>query len=103
TLPRTRPSHPPLTGQALDRAVGDLARTVVATVETERATWQVTHVRAEAERRARAADLPPAQTDQVVDAVVATVLEKAVSLGALDPVTAAPAALRRRDGQSVYE
>ena len=81
----------------------DLARTVVTTVETERATWQVTHVRAEAERRARAADLPPGQTDQVVDAVVATVLAAAVRLGAPDPVAAAPAVLRRRDGQSVYE
>ena len=73
-------------------------------METERATWQVTHVRAEAERRAQAADLPPAQTDQIVDAVVATVLAEAIRLGAPDsPVTAAPAAFRRRDGQSVYE
>jgi conjugative relaxase-like TrwC/TraI family protein len=102
-LPRTRPSHPPLTGETLDRMVGDLARTVVTTVETERATWQVTHVRAEAERRARAADLPPAQTDQIVDAVVATVLADAIPLGAPDPVTAAPAVLRRSDGQSVYQ
>jgi hypothetical protein len=61
TLPRGRPSHPPLTGGALDRIVRDLARTVVTTVETERATWQVTHVHGEAERRARAADLPPAR------------------------------------------
>jgi DNA primase catalytic core len=103
TLPCTRPSHPPLTDEAVDRVVGDLARTVVATVETERATWQVTHVRAEAERQARAADLPPAQTDQVVDTVVAAVLADAVPLGCPDPVAAAPEVLRRRDGQSVYE
>jgi DNA primase catalytic core len=76
---------------------------VLDTVAAQRATWQVWHVRAEAERVVRAAALPPEQ----VDAAVATITDQALSpalsipLGDPDPV-AEPPELRRGDGASVY-
>ena len=85
------------------RWVERTAVAVVATVQAGRATWQEAHVRAEAERAARAADLPRDQVDAVVDAVVAEALSPrhSVPLQECDPVTE-PAMLRRRDGSSVY-
>jgi len=73
-------------------------------VESHRSTWQVWHVRSEAERQART--LAPAGTDvdALVDQVVATVLgeDRSIPLGKGDPVDV-PDLLRRRDGVSVYE
>jgi len=73
-------------------------------LESRRSTWQVWHVRSEAERQARS--LAPAGTDvdALVDQVVATVLaeDRSVPLGKGDPVDV-PDLLRRRDGVSVYE
>ncbi len=73
-------------------------------LESRRSTWQVWHVRSEAERQART--LAPAGTDvdALVDQVVATVLgeDRSIPLGPGDPVDV-PDLLRRRDGVSVYE
>jgi DNA primase catalytic core len=76
---------------------------VVATVENSRATWQVWHLRAEAERRVRGAALNPALVDTAADRVVTEALSPARSLplGTPDPV-AEPSVLRRRDGTSMY-
>ncbi|MGX5654957.1 MobF family relaxase, partial [Geodermatophilus nigrescens] len=90
---------PPLTTAWVRSA----AARVLDTVAGQRATWQVWHVRAEAERVVRAADLAPAD----VDTAVARVAEHALSpdlslpLGEPDPVVE-PAELRRDDGASVY-
>ena len=83
--------------------VVDTAETVLATVQASRATWQEAHVRAEAERQVRAAEIPLAQVDAAVDRVVAAALSPASSLalGVAEPVSE-PAALRRADGSSVY-
>ena len=83
--------------------VADTAETVLATVQISRATWQEAHVRAETERRVRAADLPLAQVDAAVERVVAAALSPACSLplGVAEPVSE-PAALRRTDGSSMY-
>lgn len=83
--------------------VADTAKKVLATVQSARATWQEAHVRAEAERRARAADLPPGQVEQAVERVVAAALSPACSLplGVAEPVSE-PALLRRTDGSSMY-
>ncbi len=85
------------------RWVAGTAETVLATVQTSRATWQEAHVRAEAERRARTAGVTLAHLDDAVERVVAAALSPAQSmpLGVAEPVSE-PAALRRRDGQSVY-
>ena len=86
------------------RWVADTAETVLMTVQTSRATWQDAHIRAEAERRARTAGIGLAQLDDAVERVVAAALSPAQSLalGVAEPVSE-PAALRRKDGTSVYQ
>jgi len=83
--------------------VAGTAKQVLATVQTSRATWQQAHVRAEAERAVRTANLPLARVDAAVEAIVAAALSPAWSLplGMPEPVSE-PVALRRRDGTSVY-
>jgi DNA primase catalytic core len=110
-----------------DRAVDTLVRTVVdapqarvvpvapdliervaeatkRVVESHRATWQVWHVRSEAERQIRAQAPAGADVDALVEDVIAAVLhpDTSIPLGGDDPVPV-PALLRRRDGASVYE
>ena len=83
--------------------VAQSAAVAVATVASSRATWSASHLRAEAERTVRAANVPLQALDTTVDAVVAASLDPqvAVPLGAPDPVVD-PQALRRSDGSSVY-
>jgi len=83
--------------------VAGTAEQVLATVASSRATWQQAHVRAEAERVVRTANLPLARVDAAVERIVAAALSPAWSLplGVHEPVSE-PAALRRRDGTSVY-
>ncbi len=72
-------------------------------VSGARATWQIWHVRAEAERVVRAAALAPAEVDVAVTRVTEEVLSPSLSvpLGEPDPVVEPPE-LRRSDGASVY-
>lgn len=79
------------------------ARAVVETVQHERAVWQDNHVRAEAERVARAAVVADTQLDVVVDQVVAAAAGLSVRLDRAAPDDVVePGVLRRRDGSSVY-
>lgn len=80
------------------------ARRAVHEVSMRYATWQTHHVRAEVERIARADRVPLAELDARVDAAVAVALSDSVSiaLGRRDDGIAEPAALRRRDGSSVF-
>jgi len=104
-----RPGHPDRLGRPAVRAVdtprwvADTAEQVLITVQSSRATWQQAHVRAEAERAVRTANLPLARVDAAVERIVAAALSPACSLplGVHEPVSE-PAALRRRDGTSVY-
>ena len=78
----------------------------VGGVENQRAVWQENHIRAEAERRVRAANIRHADVDAAVNAVVKAALNPAMSM-ALDtrePAdgAATPKALQRTDGSSVY-
>jgi hypothetical protein len=83
--------------------VGAVGRRVVAALEASRATWQIWHVRAEAERQARAVQVPLAQLDATVDAVESTVLsDGSVRIDPPDDIVP-PAPLRRPDGTSVYD
>src|SRR5690606_18840784 len=78
------------------------AQQVVKAVESRRATWQVWHVRAEAQRRVRDAGLAAGESEQAVDRVVERALTGgSVSLARPDDGLEPPA-LRRRDGASVY-
>jgi hypothetical protein len=86
--------HPAWLETAADR--------VLSAMEERRSTWQVWHVRAEAQRYLRAADLPMAQADRLVDLLVHKVLKhRSVSLARPDTIVE-PKLLQRSDGASVY-
>lgn len=83
--------------------ISEQAEAVIRTVSHHRATWQINHIRAEAQRRMRytdhVADLG------VADAVVEAALDKlSVSITRhADTEMNEPDALRRADGTSVYK
>jgi len=83
--------------------VAATATTVLGEVQSTRATWQVWHVRAEAERQARAAGIGLNDMDSAVDRITAAALtpDSSIRLGVDDPIVE-PSALRRSDGSSVY-
>ena len=59
---------------------------MLAAVEERRATWQVWHVRAEAQRQVRAADVPGDRAEELVDRLVDEVLQhRSVSPGPTRP------------------
>ena len=83
--------------------VTSTAARVVEEVQKSRATWQVWHVRAEAERQARAAGIALTDLDSAVDRVVDRALSPASSIRiGVDDDVLEPEVLRRRDGSSVY-
>ena len=96
----------PLTGvAALDPVtVRSVVADTKAVIESRRSTWQVWHVRSEAERQTRHTAPPGTDVDALVEHVVAAVLhpDHSIPLGPGDPVTV-PQVLRRADGVSVYE
>jgi conjugative relaxase-like TrwC/TraI family protein len=98
--PTPTASYLPIDGAWVSR----MARMVLAAIEERRSTWQSWHVRAEALRQVRVAEVPSKIVDRLVDDVVAEVLNlRSVSLApADDAAIAQPAALRRSDGSSVY-
>ena len=100
-LSRTTRSTSPGVSSAWVRAT---ASTVVGTLQEARSTWQVWHVRAEAQREVRAVDLPPDQVVAVVDLLVDEVLTNgSVRITRPQDEVVEPEKLRRRDGSSVYE
>ncbi|MEO6629415.1 MAG: MobF family relaxase [Aquihabitans sp.] len=80
----------------------DAAQATVRAMEASRATWQVWHLRAEAERQARTAGIALVDLDHTVDQVVDGARTLSTRLGVSDPI-AEPPPLRRADGSSVYE
>ena len=80
-----------------------LAATAVEAVAGERSTWTRWHVRAEVSRLTRSLPVEPTEREALVDAVTALALNRECLR--LDPadVNPAPGALRRRDGESVFE
>ncbi|NHA68765.1 MobF family relaxase [Phycicoccus flavus] len=79
------------------------AEAVLAQVQARRSTWQVWHVRAEAHRHLRDADLAAAGVDAVVGLVTDAALAASIRLTAGGDGIAEPESLRRSDGSSVYE
>ena len=76
---------------------------VLAAVEQRRSTWQSWHVRAEAHRHVRAAQVPTDKVEQLVELLVAEVLQiRSISLTRTDDGITEPVMLRRADGSSVY-
>ena len=82
--------------------LAEAAERTVTELESRRATWQIWHLYAEAERQVRGldppADLIPELVDQLVDTATATLVNLTPNR---DPIIE-PAALRRSDGTSVY-
>ena len=84
--------------------VRDAAQRVRDEVQAHRSTWQIWHVRAEALRRVRAANLPAQDVESAVDLVTEHTLSTAsVRLTPGSDGIDEPAMLRRVDGTSVYE
>ena len=80
-----------------------IAEKVLAAVEEHRSTWQSWHVRAEAHRQVRAAQLPSDKVERLVELLVAEVLQaRSISLTRTDAGITEPVMLRRADGSSVY-
>ena len=84
--------------------VRDTASRVRDEIQSRRSTWQVWHVRAEAHRQVRAANLPAEHVDTVVDLVTDhTLTATSVRLTPAGDGIDEPPELRRTDGSSMYE
>ena len=97
--------HPdPVAGTPVNAQwVKDAAGRVLAAMEEHRSTWQIWHVRAEAQRQVRAVELQAEQSERLVDLLVGEVLgNRSVSLARPNDGITEPAVLQRSDGTSVY-
>jgi conjugative relaxase-like TrwC/TraI family protein len=92
------------TAPTIDGAwVAAAADRVLTAMEEHRSTWQVWHVRAEAQRQIRAANITTDTVDHLVDLLVAEVLNtRSIPLTRTDDSIVEPVLLRRADGSSVY-
>ena len=85
------------------RWVAQTADHILTVMEESRSTWQMWHVRAEAQRQVRTIDLPAEHAAALVDLLVDEVLDRrSVALAAPADDIEEPEALRRVDGSSVY-
>jgi ATP-dependent exoDNAse (exonuclease V) alpha subunit len=85
------------------RWVGQTADRVLAAMEASRSTWQMWHVRAEAQRQVRTIGVTPERASVLVDLLVDEVLDRrSVALAAPHDAIEEPEVLRRVDGSSVY-
>jgi conjugative relaxase-like TrwC/TraI family protein len=76
---------------------------ILTVMEASRSTWQMWHVRAEAQRQVRTIDVPAEHATALVDLLVDEVLNRrSVALAAPHDGIEEPEALRRVDGSSVY-
>src|SRR5215210_669203 len=86
-----------------DAWIDEAAGRVLAVMEHARSTWQLWHVRAEAERQVRTVAVAAERTDELVGRLVSEVLDRrSVSLARPSDGIAEPAQLCRSDGTSVY-
>jgi uncharacterized protein YecT (DUF1311 family) len=85
------------------RWVAQTAQHILAMMENSRSTWQMWHVRAEAQRQIRTGDVPAERATALVDQLVDEVLDRrSVALVAPADHVEEPGALQRVDGSSVY-
>ncbi|WP_085870552.1 MULTISPECIES: MobF family relaxase [unclassified Nocardioides] len=91
--------HLPAAQDVTDKWVAETAQRVVNRVAEDRATWQVWHLRAEAQRQVRADGVRLADHDTAVDRVVATAISKhSIAFGDPDPLTHAATAMTTTAG-----
>jgi hypothetical protein len=85
------------------RWVAQTADHILAVMAKCRSTWQMWHVRAEAQRQIRAANVPAERASALADLLVDEVLDdRSVKLAAPRDGIEHPEVLRRTDGSSVY-
>ncbi|MET0930020.1 MAG: MobF family relaxase, partial [Aeromicrobium sp.] len=84
------------------RWVDQCAEVVLKNVQQHRATWQVWHLRAEAQRQVRGIEVSAGQVSDVVQRVIDSAVERSVLIASDRDTIAEPAVLRRRDGESVF-
>jgi conjugative relaxase-like TrwC/TraI family protein len=83
--------------------VAEIADHILNVMEASRSTWQTWHVRAEAQRQVRKADVPADRAGALLDLLVDEVLDRrSIALAAPDDNIEEPEVLRRSDGSSVY-
>jgi conjugative relaxase-like TrwC/TraI family protein len=82
--------------------VTQTASHILAVMEESRSTWQIWHVRAEAQRQLRTIDAPAEHATALVDLLVDEVLDRRCVALVADDRIEEPDALRRVDGSSVY-
>jgi conjugative relaxase-like TrwC/TraI family protein len=76
---------------------------ILSVMEASRSTWQMWHVRAEAQRQVRTIDVPSEHATALVDLLVDEVLDhRSVALAPPHDGIEEPEVLRRVDGSSVY-
>jgi hypothetical protein len=84
------------------RWVAQTAGRLLAAMEQSRSTWQMWHIRAEAQRQVRTIDVSAERASDLVDLLVDEALNRrSIPLAAPDHIEE-PEALRRVDGSSVY-
>jgi conjugative relaxase-like TrwC/TraI family protein len=103
SMVQTALAPPAETATTVDaRSIAQTADHILAVMEHSRSTWQMWHVRAEAQRQVRTIDVPSEHAAALVDLLVDEVLDRrSVALVADDHIEE-PDALRRVDGSSVY-
>jgi conjugative relaxase-like TrwC/TraI family protein len=83
--------------------VAQTADHILSVMEASRSTWQMWHVRAEAQRQVRTTGVTAQQASALVDLLVDEVLDRrSVALAAPHDGIEEPEVLRRVDGSSVY-
>jgi conjugative relaxase-like TrwC/TraI family protein len=104
SMVRTALAPPAKTARIADSHwIGDTADRILTVIEGSRSTWQMWHVRAEAERHVRTVEVPVDCSVALVDLLVDEVLDRrCVPLAASHDDIAEPGVLRRIDGSSVY-
>jgi conjugative relaxase-like TrwC/TraI family protein len=104
SMVRTALVPPPETAPVADADwVAQIADHILTVIEASRSTWQMWHVRAEAQRQVRTVDVPSEHAMALVDLLVDDVLDRrSVALAAPHAGMEEPEVLRRVDGSSVY-
>jgi conjugative relaxase-like TrwC/TraI family protein len=83
--------------------LAETADHILTAMEDSRSTWQMWHVRAEAQRQVRTVEVPSEHATALVDLLVDEVLDhRSIALVPMQDGIEEPEVLRRVDGSSVY-
>jgi conjugative relaxase-like TrwC/TraI family protein len=94
--------HPETAPIADSHWIANTADHILSVIEASRSTWQMWHVRAEAQRQVRTIDVPAERAAALVDLLIDEVLDRQCVALVAPEGNEEPPALRRVDGSSVY-